>query len=366
MDDKQRYHLKKLINELSKYRARHTELVSVYIPSGYDINSIINHLAEEQGTATNIKSKTTQKNVIAALERMIQHLRLFKQTPANGLAVFSGNVAEREGDLDVRVWSIEPPIPLNVRIYRCDKEFVLEPLKEMLDVKDFYGLIVIDKREATIGILKGKTIIPLTHVKSAVPGKTRAGGQSAPRFQRLRELAALDFYKKVGDIAKEAFFGKPELKGIIVGGPGPTKDEFLNKNYLVDELKRKIIGVKDITYTDEFGLQELLEKSEDLLQNEEVVKEKEIVNKFLQTLSKNPHLVSYGFEEIKRYLTMGAVDTLLISEDFDDEKSDELVKLAEASGAEVHFISNETREGAQLKQFGGLGAILRYNPDGGY
>ena len=74
---------------------------------------------------SNIKSTSTRKNVVDALEKMIQHLRLFKKTPEHGLCVFSGNVAEREGQSDVKVWSVEPPVPLKTRIYRCDKEFVL-------------------------------------------------------------------------------------------------------------------------------------------------------------------------------------------------------------------------------------------------
>ncbi len=360
MDDLQRFKLRKIINELSKYRARHTELISIYIPAGYDLNNILRHLYEEQGTAANIKSKTTQKNVIAALEKIIQHLKLFKQTPPNGLCVFAGNVAEREGDLDVRVWSIEPPIPLNIRIYRCDKEFVLDPLKEMLETKHFYGLIVIDKREATIAMLKGKSIIPIVKLKSAVPGKTRAGGQSAMRFQRLRELAAMDFYKKVAEYAKEAFFQKPGLKGILLGGPGPTKYEFYDKDFLVDELKRKIIAIKDLSYTEEFGLNELVEKSMDVLNEEEIAKEKEIVNKFLSLLAKRPNLVTYGLNEVKKCLELGAVEDLLISETIDDNTIEELRKIAINFNTKIHIISKDTREGAQLKDLGGVAAILRY------
>ncbi|MCK4492056.1 MAG: peptide chain release factor 1, partial [Candidatus Altiarchaeales archaeon] len=116
MESKEEYKLRKLINELKNKRGRHTELVSVYIPSGYDINLVINQLAEEQGTATNIKSKSTRKNVVDALEKAIQHLRLFKQTPGNGLALFSGNVSEREGVQDLKVWSVQPPEPINVKI----------------------------------------------------------------------------------------------------------------------------------------------------------------------------------------------------------------------------------------------------------
>lgn len=174
---KQKFQLKKFLQELSKHRGRHTELVSVYVPQGYDINKVINHLCQEQGTASNIKSTSTRKNVQDALERMVQHLRLFKQTPEHGLAAFSGNVAEREGQSDVKIWSIEPPFPLNIRIYRCDKEFVLEPLEQMMEQKEVYGLVVLDRRDANIAYLKGKSIIPLLKTHSQVPGKIRAGGQ---------------------------------------------------------------------------------------------------------------------------------------------------------------------------------------------
>ncbi len=175
--EKQKYQLKKFIKELEKHKGRHTELVTVYIPQGYDIIKIINHLEQEKGTATNIKSAATRKNVIDSLERMTQHLRLYKKTPENGLAVFSGNVAEREGQQDFEVWSIEPPLPLKTRIYRCDKEFVLDLLRDMLEAKEVYGLVIVDRRDANIAYLKGKTIIPLLKTHSDVPGKTRAGGQ---------------------------------------------------------------------------------------------------------------------------------------------------------------------------------------------
>ncbi|MFT4309261.1 MAG: LAGLIDADG family homing endonuclease [Candidatus Woesearchaeota archaeon] len=173
----QKRHIRKFINNLKEKRRRHTELITVYVPVGYDIIKIIQHLAQEQGTATNIKSSSTRKNVTDALERMIQHLRLYKETPPNGLAVFSGNVSEREGMSDVQVYAIEPPLPLNQRLYRCEKEFVTEAIEEMLDDENTYGLVVMDRRDAIIATLKGKKIQVLTKTHSEVPGKFRAGGQ---------------------------------------------------------------------------------------------------------------------------------------------------------------------------------------------
>lgn len=358
--EKQKYELKKVIKELISHKARHTELISVYIPQGYDLNKIINHLQQEQGTASNIKDSTTRKNVIDALERMVQHLRLFKFTPENGLVIFSGNVAAREGQQDFKVWSLEPPVPLKTRIYKCDKEFVLDLLVEMLETKEIYGLVVMDRREGDVALLKGKTIVPLVRKKSNVPGKTRAGGQSAARYERIREGAAKDFYKRIAEAMKEEFLGKEDLKGIIVGGPGPTKYDFVEGGYITNEVKKKIIAIKDLSYTGDFGLGELVDKSQDVLANEEIADEKQVMGKFFELLSKRPGMVTYGEKESMNKLRMGATDILLLSEELEDEKIDEFEKEAKLVSTTVKIISTETREGVQLRELGKVAAILRY------
>lgn len=177
MNLKQKLQFRKFVRELEAVRGRHTELVSVYVPAGYDIIKIIQHLQQEQGTASNIKDARTRNNVIDSLEKMVMHLRLFKKTPPNGLAVFAGNNSPVDNKITINVWSIEPPEPLNFRLYRCDKTFMLDPLKEMLEHRSTYGLIVFDKREANLAFLKGSAIEELVHMTSGVPGKTKAGGQ---------------------------------------------------------------------------------------------------------------------------------------------------------------------------------------------
>jgi peptide chain release factor subunit 1 len=356
----QRHKLKQFVKLLEEFKGRHTELVSVYVPSGYEISKITNHLAQEQGTASNIKSKSTRDNVIAALEKMIQHMKLFKRTPDHGLAAFSGNVTEREGQQDYQVWSVEPPLPLNIRIYRCDKEFVLDPLRDMLEDKNTYGMVVMDRREANIALLKGKKIISLVSTESNVPGKFKAGGQSAVRFAQNRELAAKEFYKKIGEYMKEQFLEMKELKGILVGGPGPTKYEFAEGNFITNEVKRKILCIKDISYTGDFGLQELLEKSTDVLASEEVAEEKKIMQQFFFLLSTKPNMVSYGKDETFKHLGNGVVDVLLISEDSDDATIEQFEEEAKKFGSKVTLIGTETREGVQLREIGKIAAILRY------
>lgn len=178
MNAQQRVKVRKLVQELKQHRANHTEFVSVYVPAGYDMNKITTHLYQEMGTAENIKSTSTRKNVKMALEKMIQHLKTYyPKTPSHGVAVFSGNVASRDGKEDMKVWSLEPPTELGIRMYRCEKEFVVDVLEGMLQETSVFALVVIDRREATIGLLRGKTIVPLVDAHSMVPGKFKAGGQ---------------------------------------------------------------------------------------------------------------------------------------------------------------------------------------------
>ena len=125
-------------------------------------------------------------------------------------------------------------------------------------------------------------------------------------------------------------------------------------------MRQKVIAIKDITYTDEFGLQELLDQSQDVLASEEIAHEKQIMAKFFDYLAKNDKMVSYGKEDVLKKIKLGAADVLLLSESLDEKEIEEMEGHAQNFGTKVEIISTETREGVQLKEFGGIATILRY------
>ena len=352
--------LEEVLEELAKYKGRHTELISVYIPAGYDVNSVQRQLEAEKSTAKNIKSTATRKNVGDALDKIVRHLKTLKKTPENGLALFCGNVSKIEGQGDLQLWDIEPPMPLKDRLYRCDKEFVLEPLQKIIEISEVFGLLVMDRKEATIGLLEGKRIEVLQKMTSGIPSKVRAGGQSSQRFHRITEGLTRNFYKRIADEMKKVFFDMPKLKGILIGGPIPTKDEFIDNEYLVTKLREKIIGRIDIGGSDESGLKELVTKSRDILADQEIIHEKKVLEKFFDTLGKNPDMAVYKEKELRKALEYGAVETLLLSKACDKKLSKELVEIAKNTGSNVEVISTETEEGEQFKNLSGIGAVLRF------
>jgi len=402
----EKYEFKRLLDELRSKSGRGTELISLYIPPDKQISDVMAQLREEHGQAANIKSKLTRTNVQSALESAMARLRLIPRAPENGVVLFIGAVDIGGNRTDMYTKVIEPPEPITTYRYHCDSSFLLTPLEEMLSEKKTFGLIVLDRREATIGILKGKRIEPLKHLTSTVPGKQRKGGQSSHRFQQLRLIAIHDFYKRIGDSATEAFLpiDRDDLEGILIGGPSPTKEEFVDGSFLHHELQQKILDALDVTYTDESGLYELVEAAQERLLDLELTQEKLVMRRFMKELVSDKGLASYGEKEVRQNLTMGAVDTLLLSEDLrktraticctnagcDYTKEEtrspnspspencpkcgsqleiagevdiiaDLSRMADESGSEVKIISTDFEEGAQLyRAFGGIAAILRF------
>jgi len=398
----EKYRTERLIKELKSKRGRGTELISLYIPSGRPIGDVMSVLREEYSTATNIKDRTTRHHVLEALTSIMQRLKLFKKTPPNGLLILAGYTAsDVPGDEKMEIYVLEPPQKLRTWLYRCDSRIHTEILGEMIAVKETYGLIVLDRGEAAFGILKGKFLEVVEEITSGIPGKHRAGGQSARRFERLHEQLVHEFYKRIGEHANRIFLPIKDLKGIIIGGPGPAKEEFVDGDYLHYELKQKILGVFDVGYSGEAGIYELANRAADLLEDVSYIRERQLVNKFLYHLARDTGLAVYGDEEVRRCLLMGAVDTLLISEKLDavravlrcekcgysEEKTfrgdikalrcpkcggqmivedsrpliENLMEIAESVGTNVELISAETSEGKELlKSFGGVAAILRF------
>jgi peptide chain release factor subunit 1 len=405
LDDQRKYEFRRVIEELTDYEGSGTQLVTIYVPEDTPISSVAQHITQEHSEASNIKSKQTRTNVQDALSSIKSRLKYFDTyPPENGVVLFSGAVDDGGGQTDMVTEVLEsPPQPIESFRYHCDSDFLTEPLAEMLADKGLYGLIVLDRREANVGWLRGKRIEPVKSTTSLVPGKQRKGGQSAQRFARLRLEAIDNFYQEVAEMANDLFVPeRHEMDGVLVGGPSPTKDEFLDGDYLHHEIQDLVLGKFDVSYTDESGLSDLVDAGSGALADAELMGDKNAMERFFRELH-DGDLATYGFEPTRRNLVMGSVETLLISEDLrqdvvtyecsngheertlltpheeasDHECSecgetvaegeredaiDHLIAIADQRGTETQFISTDFEKGEQLlSAFGGVAGILRYS-----
>ncbi|MEM0094979.1 MAG: peptide chain release factor aRF-1 [Candidatus Micrarchaeaceae archaeon] len=312
---KEEYNMLKEIKRLKSIRGSGTELISIYIPAGFQISEELNKLREERSTSSNIKSKTTRTNVLSAIDKISQYLKLYKETPKNGIAIFCGNISDNPGRTDIELFSMEPPAPLKVNIYRCDSTFLLEPLEDMIEAKESFLLVVLDGREATIGMLKGHYIKVMKRLNSTAHAKVRKGGQSARRYERAIEESIEDYYKRIASSINEIFEANQfKIRGLIVGGPGPAKDGFIKQGSLNYQIK--ILGVYDVGYTDEFGLNELVEKAQDLLREQEASKERQMLERFVAEVARNG-LAVYGYMRTLDALKRKQVKVLIINDEIE-------------------------------------------------
>ena len=405
------FRLKKTLNTLTSKEGRGTELVSLYVPPGRQISDVMNMLRQEYGTASNIKSTTTRKNVQDAIVKAQQRLKLFKKVPENGLVIFCGAIPQNgAGSERIETYVITPLEPISIYLYRCDSRFHTEHLQDMLREKETYGILLIDASAATFAKLQGRRLEIIRQEKSGVPGKTRAGGQSARRFERLREMRLQEYFRRVGEHANEAFLSIEGFKGLIIGGPGPTKYDFDKGNYLNYMLKSKIIDMIDTAYVNEQGVKEIVDRAPDIMRKIRYLEEKAVMQRFLYEIGHDTGLATYGEEEVRKTLKTGGVKTLLLSEGLDilrtivkcnacgyeeqhtlksqrmlgfeesllgkpcqkckahtlstadtQDVIENFAELAEQANTEVEMISDETEEGQMLKKsFGGIAAILRF------
>ncbi|KAF6242679.1 peptide chain release factor 1 [Nitrosopumilus sp. b1] len=408
------YKIRKTLEELSNKSGHGTELISVYIPAGKQLHEIISVLKEEQGTAVNIKSDLTRGHVVDSLGKVIQRLRLYNKTPDRGLVMFCGALPPEGGgpigSEVVKVYEIDPPKELKTFLYRCDDHFHVDILKDMLKDDNLIGFLAIDSKDAGWGLLHGDKIEVLSETGSGVAGKHRQGGQSAKRFQKLREMELTYYFNRVAETTREYFVDIYQVKGLIVSGPGPTKEDFVNGGYLEYRLQENIIATLDTSYSGSEGIREAFAKASDVLSDFRMVEEKQIVEKLFQKINSHSGLGTYGLGEVIDLLKNNVVDTLLITDDTnlikldvvcnrckhlqeqiverpqvipkrtellsapcpgckaadltanEQDIVDYLSLIAAKTGAKIEVISGSAEHGAMLASLGKVGAILRYNP----
>lgn len=405
-DQLRRYEFRRALEELASVKGRGTELISVYIPPERPVSDIMARLRSEYAESQNIKSRVTRSHVLWAIESAMNKLRQYRQIPEHGIVIFTGMRSAGADKYESVSHVLEPPTKITLDTYRCDSTFYLDPLRDLLVEHDQYGVLVIDRKEATAAIIQGKRVEVLWGPEeSGVQSKHGRGGQSARRFERIIEDQAHQWFVKVADKMTELFLNRP-ITALLIGGPGPSKEYFVSEGYLNHELQKKVYKqLFDAGYTDEQGIKEMLEKAETELADLELVKERRLMRRFMKEVSKSgAGLATYGESHVRRALSMGAVDTLLISETtrkarvswkcpscgtqaattvpagkegegapcpkcqatMEEQSRTDLIRdlSEEASryGTQVALVSGESEEGTVLRAaFAGLGAILRFS-----
>lgn len=370
-------------------------------------------LVNEQGTASNIKSRVNRLSVLSAITSTLHRLKLYTKVPPNGLVLYCGTIVTDEGKEKKVNIDFEPHKPINTSLYLCDNKFHTEALSELIETDSKFGFIVMDGHSTLFGTLAGNTRDIIHKFSVDLPKKHGRGGQSALRFSRLREEKRHNYVRKVAELAVNFFItnDKVNVSGLVLAGSADFKTELSQSELFDPRLQAKVIKVVDVSYGGENGFNQAINLAADSLANLKFVHEKKLIGSYFDEISQDTGKYCFGVSDTLKALELGAVENLLVWETLEtpryvvrdanndehvihpskeQEKTKEFLKdpLADVSadnnknemavvevkplvewftehykdfGANLEFVTNRSQEGAQFcKGFGGIGGILRY------
>ncbi|MFQ6107649.1 MAG: mRNA surveillance protein pelota [Thermoplasmata archaeon] len=149
---------------------------------------------------------------------------------------------------------------------------------------------------------------------------------------------------------------------LVLLGPGFTRQDFLEHG------KTKSPRIFEKCYSivtgsaGRVGIQEALKRGlgEQALLDSRVAAETRLVEELLSEISRDGSY-AYGEDEVSKAIEMGAVGTLLVTEEsIRDERIEELMKRAESTQGKVVIVSSRHEAGEKLDSLGGIAALLRF------
>eukprot|EP00730_Choanoeca_flexa_P007490 TRINITY_DN12341_c0_g1_i1.p1 TRINITY_DN12341_c0_g1~~TRINITY_DN12341_c0_g1_i1.p1 ORF type:complete len:435 (+),score=133.50 TRINITY_DN12341_c0_g1_i1:208-1512(+) len=400
--------IKKLIKNLEAARGNGTSMISLIIPPKDQVARVQKMLADEYGTASNIKSRVNRLSVLGAITSVQQRLKLYSKVPPNGLVVYCGTIMTDEGKEKKVNIDFEPFKPINTSLYLCDNKFHTEALSSLLEDDSKFGFIVMDGNGSLFGTLSGNTRDVLHKFTVDLPKKHGRGGQSAVRFARLRMEKRHNYVRKVAEEAVRLFISndKVNVSGLILAGSADFKTELSQSDMFDGRLQAKIIKIVDVSYGGENGFNQAIELAAESLSNVKFIAEKKLIASYFDEISQDTGKYCFGVSDTMKALEMGAVETLMLWENLDvnrfelktpddrqeiiflrpdQEKDDSHFKDKDGNdlevtdktlliewlannykqyGATLEIVTDRSQEGSQFcRGFGGIGGLLRYRVD---
>ena len=167
---------------------------------------------------------------------------------------------------------------------------------------------------------------------------------------------------------------RTDADAVILAGPGFTKQDALE--YIEEEAPEvaERVTTVDTSGVGDRGVHEVLKRGavEEVQAETRIAEEAEYIDELMDRIGQG-HEAAYGVENVMEAAEFGAIDELLILDerlrveragegDWEADAND-LVETVEQKGGSVTVFSSEFDPGQQLRNLGGVAALLRYRID---
>ena len=223
-------------------------------------------------------------------------------------------------------------------------------------------------KEAQIASMRPKVIIATIEEGEASIGLVRQFGveESSSLRQSLGKGEGNTRNEFFGELASQLKWAAEKVDAVILAGPGFTKEdffEFIRKRE--PELAKKTV-LEDTTSIGISGFQEVLRRGavDRIMEESRIGREALLIEDLMKEISINGK-VSYGMADVRNAQGLGAIHTLLITDELlrterEGKSIDGFLKEVEHSQGKIVVFSTEFEPGKKLESLGGIAALLRF------
>ena len=208
-------------------------------------------------------------------------------------------------------------------------------------------IVTIEEGDAVIGVVRQWGVEEVTNIRLSY------GKESSAR---------IEFFSQVLSALEKLNFGY-----VVIAGPGFAKEDFLD---FVKEKKPEIAKKAMVVDTSSIGIRgfiEVLKRGalKRIASSIRLAEEAEYMDVLLEHIAKGEK-VAYGIEEVRKALNYGAIDVLLVADEFLREQRekwdvDSFLRDVELSKGRIVIMSTEFEPGKRLMALGGIAVLLRFD-----
>lgn len=370
-----------ILNKLSTVEASEFPFISVYLNTetnehgrNNDFNVFLKKQLSEQQSNFEEESEA-RKSFDADIERINEFVEKIKPT-TSGTAIFACSGA------DDFFKTVEFNVP-----FESDGFFVFDkphlfPLARLIDQNPRFAVVAADTNAAFIYVSQRGRIINQEEIQNEKTNRSEVGGWSQMRYQRhndeIHQKHAKEVIQELAEIVRQ-----DDIDRIVLAGNEEVTIPLLRQE-LTKELEDKLVDT--IRLDIKTPEKEIIEAAQHAIKQYDTLKDREKID-YLKEQNYDEGFGVTGVAETLRALENGQVQEIYLSAKFDEieykekevkrvlreyapgEKvsdlpnvkeplqiADELIKHALISADDICFIEDENL----LKEFGGVGALLRY------
>ncbi|RLG01709.1 MAG: hypothetical protein DRN49_00730 [Thaumarchaeota archaeon] len=201
-------------------------------------------------------------------------------------------------------------------------------------------------------------------------GLNKLYSKSFPSINKSISWGEREIKRVFGEVLSilKDYFSKNKKSNVIIIGPKIFIEDFMN--FLKNSEKSILKKVKKVYHSSvggEDGIREAMRSGvlKDLADLLKPIRDSVEVERFIKQMSRNPEKVALGFREVLEAWKLGAVEKILISEDFlwnhiIDEDLGKLLEAAERGKLDLQVLLDGLEASEKIMGFGGVVAFLRY------